>query len=105
MEVGKEGFWGWGALGGFPAPSESQVGLRGPLACAQRARGAVFIFSLFLAAFHAIICSRTGNFRESWGLGRWGGGPFARPHEFYGIGARRAKLQAESKCVNYRFVL
>lgn len=40
-------------------------------------------------------------------LGPWvgGGGPFARPHEFYGIGARRAKLQAESKCVNYRFVL
>lgn len=40
-------------------------------------------------------------------LGPWesGGGPFARLHEFYGIGAPRAKLQAKSKCVNYRFVL
>lgn len=88
------------------SPGRTQVGPEGPGAGAPRA-GELCLFSgyswppstrLFVAA------KGTSGRAGALGVG-WGGGPFAGPHEFYGIGARRAKLQAESKCVNYRFVL
>lgn len=102
---------GGGATGaelprGLPAsPGRTQVGPEGPRAGAPGA-GELCLFSSYswLPSTRLFVAAK-GTSGRAGALGGGVGVPLPGPHEFYGIGARRAKLQAESKCVNYRFVL